>query len=192
MAAVYLLRGTCGRHYIGCTDDLTLRLANLDIANALAAMAQGDRKVPIRCVVADLQANAGVLTPKTLVMDTETTRLDGQGQVNLRDETLALRLIASPKTASVLALRGPILLEGKFAQPSVRPDLTNAVVRTGAAVALGAVAGPLAALPFVQAGSASDVDCDPLVTDASRFLKLPSPVANTGPTPRANRSVAAQ
>ena len=155
----------------GEISDLTLRLADLDIAHSLVALARGDRKIPLHCVVADFAAQDGVLTPRTLVLDAEHTTMTGQGKIDLRSEQLDLQLTAKPKDGSVFALRGPIMVAGTLATPSVRPDLTAAIARTGAAIALGALAPPAAALPFLQFGSGEAFSCAPKIESASRFVR---------------------
>jgi len=154
----------------GTISDLALRLADLDVANALVALARGDRAIPIRCFVGDFAAVDGVLQPQTLVLDTAHTIVRGEGTINLRDERLALQLIAKPKDGSLLALRGPIRVDGTLASPVVHPDLGNALVRGGIAVALASVAPPALLLPLVQMGKKEQVDCEPLILDASRFI----------------------
>jgi len=154
----------------GAVSDLLLRLANLDIANTLLVMARGDKNIPIRCMVADFKAQDGVLTPQTFVLDTEHTTLTAEGRIGLRDEHLDLRLIAEPKDGSVFALRGPIQVTGTFASPSMKPELGNAIARTGAAIALGILAPPAAVVPFFQFGKGEAFDCSPSLDGASRFI----------------------
>jgi hypothetical protein len=48
----------------------------------------------------------------------------------------------------------------------VHPKAGPIVAQAGAAVALGAVAPPLAILPFVDPGKKQDADCDKLLADA--------------------------
>jgi uncharacterized protein involved in outer membrane biogenesis len=154
----------------GAVSDLMLRLANLDIANTLIVMARGDKNIPIRCMVADFKAEDGALIPKTLVLDTEHTTLTAQGRIGLRDERIDLRLVAEPKDGSVFALRGPIHVSGTFASPSIKPELGNAIARTGSAIALGILAPPAAVLPFLQMGKGETFNCTPPVDNASRFI----------------------
>jgi len=171
----------------GSISELMLRLADLDVANALQVLARGKPNVPIRCLVTEFAANNGVLTPKTFVLDTDSTRVNGQGEIDLRNERLALQLIAKPKDGSLFALRGPIRLDGTFAQPNLRPDLKGAVARLGAAAALGAVATPFAAVvPFLQLGDRTETNCSPLIVDASRFFQAP-PASSVPPTTTARR-----
>jgi hypothetical protein len=159
----------------GAISDLVLRLANLDIANTLIVMARGDKNIPIRCLVADFKAEGGVLVPRTFVLDTEHTTLTAQGRIGLRDEQLDLRLVADPKDGSVFALRGPIQVTGTFASPSMKPELGNAIARTGAAIALGILAPPAALLPFFELGKGETFNCSPPIDNASRFIARAEP-----------------
>ena len=109
------------------------------------------------------------------MLDTEHTIVRGDGTINLRDERLAMRLVAQPKDGSLLALRGPIRVDGTLASPAVHPDLGNALVRGGIAVALASVAPPALLLPLVQMGKKEQVDCEPLIVDAARFIRAASP-----------------
>ena len=159
----------------GEVSDLMLRLSNLDVANTLLVLLRGDRSIPIRCVVADLAFENGVATPRLFVFDTAHTTLVGEGKANFADETLDLRLIAKPRRASLLSLRGPINVTGTFAQPSVMPDLGRLAARAGGAIVLGAVATPLAALvPFLQTGGGQDVQCGPLMQAAMQSIQQPA------------------
>ena len=75
----------------------------------------------------------------------------------------------------MFALRGPIQVSGTFAEPSIKPELGNAIARTGAAIALGIVAPPAAAIPFLQFGSKQSFDCSTHVADASQFIQREPP-----------------
>lgn len=156
----------------GKVSDLMLRLSNLDLANSLVVLMRGDRDIPIRCVVADLAFENGVMQPRQFVFDTAHTTLVGEGKANFADETLDLRLVAKPKSASLLSLRGPINVKGSFAQPAVMPDLGRLAARAGGAVVLATVATPLAALvPFIQMGGNQDVQCGPLMQAAKQAIE---------------------
>lgn len=160
----------------GEVSDLILRLSNLDVANTLGVLMRGDRNIPIRCMVADLAFENGIMHPQQFIFDTAHTTLVGSGKANFADETLDLRLVAKPKDASLLSLRGPIVIGGTFADPSVLPDMKQLTARGAAAVVLGTIATPLAALvPFIQFGKADAVDCGPLMQAAKQAIHKPSP-----------------
>jgi hypothetical protein len=159
----------------GSVSDLALRLADLDVANAIGALAKGDENVPLRCVVADFKADDGVLKPRIFVLDSEHTLVRGEGEVDLGSEALALKLVAEPKDASLFALRGPIDVGGTLKQPAVRPELGQVIARTGAAIVLGAIAPPAAIVPFLQLGTSQKVDCGALTQQAQGFLNAEAP-----------------
>jgi len=162
----------------GEMSDLTLRLANLDIANALPALLAGDGKVPIRCLVADFSAQQGRLRAATLVLDTAHTTLRGEGSINLAEERLQLRVTAYPKEWSLFALRGPILVTGTLANPSAAPDAAGIALRAGVAVGLGIIATPLAALiPFITPADRSEPDCSALIAEVRGFTGPAIPAA---------------
>jgi hypothetical protein len=155
----------------GTISDLLLRLSNLDIGHALPILVGGDKTVPVRCMVADFRAVNGDMRAETLVLDTANTNVTGEGNINFKDESLNLKLVAKPKDNSLVALRGPIRVKGSFNQPSVRPELTGPLGRAGAAAALGAVGGPLAVVPLIQLRSGKDADCDALIAGAEQNVE---------------------
>jgi hypothetical protein len=91
----------------------------------------------------------------------------------LKDERLDLRLVAQPKDGSILALRGPIDIQGTMSNPTIKPELGEAIARTAAAVGLGIVAGPAAIIPLVQMGTPVNVDCAAHVKKATSFITQP-------------------
>jgi hypothetical protein len=76
-------------------------------------------------------------------------------------------LSAQSKKPSVLALRGPIVVDGSFKSPNVHPATGQIAARSGASAALGVVATPFAALaPMIDPGGAKDADCPALMQEA--------------------------
>ena len=92
--------------------------------------------------------------------------ISGEGNIDFRDEKYDLALKAKSKRPSLLALRGPIVIGGTFKTPVVGPAVGPVAARTGAAVGLGMVAPPLALLPLIDFGGASDLDCKALMEQA--------------------------
>jgi len=151
----------------GEASELAIVLTNLDLARAAQLLIKGDENSPIRCVVADFVAENGIMTARTLVMDTEAEKILGEGTVNFATERYDFRLNAKSKRASWLALRGPIVVDGTFKSPQVHPAVGPIAVRVGSSVALGVAATPLAALlPLIDFGGATDADCQGLMQDA--------------------------
>jgi uncharacterized protein involved in outer membrane biogenesis len=150
----------------GEASTLALVLTNLDLARAAELLLRGDSTSEIRCAVASMRAHRGVMTPELFVVDTSAVLITGEGSVDFRDERYDALLRAKSKQMSLLALRGPIVVEGTFKQPVVRPAVGPVAARVGAAIGLGVLAPPLALLPLIDFGGAPDADCRNLVREA--------------------------
>jgi hypothetical protein len=150
----------------GSMSKLTVRLANLDVANSLAALTGGDKNVDIRCMVTDLEAKQGNMFVKTMVLDNEKSIISGKGNIDFKNEAINLRLDSDPKDTSLVSLRGPIDIKGTFKQPSASPDIKNVSGRVAVAAALGAIAGPLAFIPLIEVGHDKNTDCEGLMEKA--------------------------
>jgi len=153
---------------------------NLDLARAAQLLLRGDEPAEIRCAIGALHAKEGVMTPEVLVVDTSAVVITGQGSVDFRDEKYEMALNAKSKRPSLLALRGPIMVRGTFKAPVVGPAVGPVASRVGAAVGLGAVAPPLALLPLIDFGGASDVDCRGLIEQARINTSTTEHIARPG------------
>ena len=150
----------------GEASTLQLVLTNLDLARAAELLLRGDETAEIRCAVGSFHAQAGVMTPDLFVVDTSAVVIDGDGSVDFRDEKYDFALKAKSKRPSLLALRGPIVIGGTFKTPVVGPASVRWWRAWARRSALGAVAPPLALLPLIDFGGASDVDCRALMEQA--------------------------
>jgi uncharacterized protein involved in outer membrane biogenesis len=120
----------------------------------------------VRCGVASFKAHDGVLTAQTLMVDTEPVLITGSGSIHLDAEALDLQMKGQPKHLR-LRLRSPLMVRGTLLHPAIGAKAGSAVAQTGAAVALGVVLTPLAALlAFVDPGLAKGADCASLVAGA--------------------------
>jgi AsmA family protein len=143
----------------GTLSHLATEAVGLDVAEALGVLVSGDRPLPLRCAWLDLALQDGVVQPQLAVLDNDDTEVRATGTVNLRDESLALRLVARPKDISPFTLRTPVTLGGTLASPDVGIETGRLAGKALGAVALGAAIGPLAALlPFVDLGVGNEND----------------------------------
>jgi uncharacterized protein involved in outer membrane biogenesis len=151
----------------GDASELAIVLTNLDLARAVPLLLQGDASSPIRCMVAHMVSENGSMEARTLVIDTEAAKIRGEGNIDFRDERYDLRLKAQSKRPSLVALRGPIKIDGSFKNPVVHPEPGQIAARVGTSIALGAL-NPLAALlPLIDLGGAADAICQALMAEAS-------------------------
>ena len=151
----------------GEASTLALVLTNLDLARAAVLLLRGDENAEISCAVTALRANAGIVQPDLLVIDSAAEVITGEGTIDLRQERYDLRLKGDSKHPSLVALRGPIVIGGTFKAPTVGAALGPVAARVGAAVGLGALAPPLVILPLIDLGDAPDIDCR-AATDEAR------------------------
>ena len=144
----------------GTLSHLITEALGLDIAQGLGVLVRGDRPLPLRCARMDVAAEQGVLKIRRAVFDNSDSTLRVGGQVDLRNETLALEARSQPKDISPLALRTPVRVSGTLAQPQIGIDGKRLAGKVLGSVILGAVVAPLAALlPLVDRGTDEGDPC---------------------------------
>ncbi|MGK7868812.1 AsmA family protein [Falsiroseomonas sp. E2-1-a20] len=89
----------------------------------------GNEDIPLRCFALRAPAEGGILRIATLYAEGALGRIAGTGAIDLRDETLALRLQTDLRAGPV-ALRAPVSIAGSWRAPRVG-------VEPGAAAAAG-------------------------------------------------------
>ncbi|QIM54230.1 AsmA family protein [Hydrogenophaga crocea] len=147
----------------GTVSHLVTEGLGLDLAQALGVFVRGDDPLPLRCARFDLVARDGVVEPRLAVLDNRDSTVRLGGRVNLRDESLALRVVTQPKDWTPLSLRTPVTVTGTLGRPQVGIEGRRLAGRLAGAIALGAVAGPAAAvIPLVDLGKPGEGDpCEP-------------------------------
>ena len=148
----------------GEISELLVRLAGLDVAHTLGVMVRGDKPIPIRCGLLNLQGENGQMGVQTLVFDTANSVISGEGKIDLRDEKVNIVVIPDPKNFSPLSLRSFIRVTGGFKNVSVFPD----PIKTGTDSLFKKIFNVLTMLvlsPFQPRdfGLGKDVDCDALI-----------------------------
>lgn len=136
-----------------------MEFAGIDLAEIAKFKLTGDRKIAVRCAFADFGVEQGVMTARALAFDTTDTILIGKGTIDLGEETLDLTIRPRPKDRSLLALRAPLYVEGRFSDPQIRPDMGRIGLRGAIALTLGSIAPPAALLATLELGPGEDADC---------------------------------
>lgn len=141
----------------------------------------------IRCLTLRADAESGLATVGTVVLDTGRLVVYGAGTLNLREESIALRL--RPLGPSSQAPVVPVRLGGTFLAPKFTADpagsaVTVAGLVTGLGMPRGTPFGPLAA---VIANERDGDPCDPALAAARAGARLspqkPPPPADTRSQP---------
>lgn len=143
----------------GQVSNLIIEFAGLDVAEALKFLLTEDRRVPVRCAFGDFTVANGVMTARSLAFDTTDTIILGEGRIDLREEAFDLRLRPRPKDRSLFSFRSPLIVDGRFADPDIRPDMKRVGLRAALAVALGSIVPPAALLATLELGPGGNADC---------------------------------
>lgn len=161
----------------GEMSNILLEFMGLDGGEVIKFLVRGDRNVRLRCAAAAFEVKQGLMTTKTIVLDTTDTVINGRGTINLADETLDLILDPAPKDQSILSLRSPLKIGGTFASPSAGPDKAALAGRAGIALALGVLNPLLALAATIETGPGQDENCKAILakaTNSSAGSRIPA------------------
>jgi uncharacterized protein involved in outer membrane biogenesis len=165
----------------GELSNILLEYMGLDGGEVIKFLVKGDRNVLLRCAAAAFDVKQGVMSSRTIVLDTSDTLITGSGKISLADETLDLVLHPEPKDKSILSLRSPLKITGTFAHPSAGPDKAALAGRAGIALLLGALNPLLALAATVETGPGKDADCERVLALASPVKPPEKPAAAAAP-----------
>lgn len=143
-------------------------LLGINASAGLLKLLSGDQSTAqIRCAVADFNVSGGTATAKTLVIDTDVVLAQGEGTIDLGQETLNLRIDGESKKPRLLRVWAPITVQGPLTAPRVGVDVGAVASQGGLAGLLATVAAPVTALfAFVDPGLAEDANCGQLIAGA--------------------------
>jgi AsmA family protein len=151
----------------GDVSALLVHLAGLEFGKALLSALGFPQRTPVECFIGDMPLRHGVLTLKTVVLDTKESIINGTGTVDLNQEKLDLQLRTEAKHFSIGSLPAPIHITGTLKHPNVSAG-SEMVARGGLAAGLAAAFPPLALLPTIQFGTGEDHRCDALLARAKQ------------------------
>ena len=170
----------------GNLSALLVDLSGLEFGNAVLSALGVPNRATLQCLATDFVLRQGELNTQTFLLDTSEAKIGMTGGVNLRTEAIDLRLRSETKHFSIGSLNAPIDIGNTIKSPSIKPELGEVGVRAGAAVALGIVATPLAALlPTIQFGTGEDNACAGLLRTATSPVRVPAASAPVRRTARA-------
>ncbi|WP_336778594.1 AsmA family protein [Pantoea sp. USHLN256] len=133
-----------------------MEIAGLNVGNYVVGKLFGDDEVKINCAATDLNIRQGLATPKLFLLDTENAVINVTGNVNFANERMDLSINPESKGIRIITLRSPLYVRGTFKNPDAGVKAGPLIARGAAAIALGAVVAPAAAL--VALISPSDTD----------------------------------
>ena len=167
----------------GEISHLVIEAIGLDIAQAVGLLIKGDNNLKMQCAVLDFKADKGILKPNIALVDTSVTTAFIDGNVDVGEEKLDLRITAKPKNFSPFTVRSPIKVGGTFLNPKVTPEPAPIAGRVVGGVLLAFI-NPLAAiLPFLDPGSVPSkeerTDCIQTLGELKQSLKKENPRSKT-------------
>ena len=134
------------------SNDL-VQAAGAGVTQMLSGWIDGDSGLRLNCIVVRLPITGGVASSEVILLDTASATIGGEGGIDLRDETLDLKVTPQAKETSLLSLAIPFLIQGTLAEPQVLPDPVGTAV--GVAKIAGLFINPLAAGALIIADSAT-------------------------------------
>ncbi len=160
----------------GNVSALLVDLSGLQFGNAVLSLLGIPDRARIQCLVTDFVLQQGLATSRLTVLDTDEARVGATGTINMRSEAIGLVLKTESKHFTVGSLPAPINVTGTLGAPRASPDLAVIAARAGAAVGLGILLTPLAALlPTIELGTGEDGACAGLVRNAQVPPRTPTP-----------------
>ncbi len=159
----------------GTISLLLMEAAGLNVANVVYEKLFGSHDVNINCAAIDFVSTDGILNPRVFALDTDDAVINIDGQVNLRDESMDLKVHPHTKGFRVFSLRSPLYVKGTFKDPHVGVDATALALRGGAMVGLGLI-NPFAALiPLIAPSNNKPLPCAELVAQMRAEPAAPPP-----------------
>lgn len=161
-----------------------------DLSRALLPRGTPAEGITLRCLALRLSAEGGVARSETLLLEGDFGRIDGTLAFNLRDETIAARLLPDIRLMGV-TVRAPVTIGGTLAEPRIGVDPGAALAR----VIGDTVANRLwrsSTVEFLRGATGSAPpggDCGPALTLARLGRAGPMPEAAVVPIPLVPREI---
>lgn len=151
--------------------------AGLDLGEVLLLLAgDEDREyLPSRCLAANLNFADGRAQLNPAVIDNEDSLILATGGFDLKTERLDLEVFSAPHDVSLGKLFGDIKVTGTLRDPDVSALNAETVLQAGLSALLSSIAGPLAALPFIETGGGPDAPCQQLLADSRNAGQFQDP-----------------
>ena len=165
----------------GRVSELGVWLINLHGGELIPLLFGGDRPTQIRCGAVGIDVKNGLGTVQLLVLDTDESRIDGSGTINLATEQFDITLDPRPKRPGILSLRGPVHIYGTFRNADFKVS-GQTIGRGLSAVALGVVNPLLALIPLIETGPGQNADCRAVLAPVSSAVKQSGKKVDDAPT----------
>jgi len=165
----------------GRVSELGVWLINLHGGKLIPLLFGGDRPTQIRCGAVGIDVKSGLGAVQVFVLDTDESRIDGSGSINLGSEQFDITLDPWPKKPGILSLRGPVHIYGTFRNADY--GLSGQTIGRGiSAVALGILNPLLALIPLIETGPGQNADCQAVLAPFAGAVKQSGKKVADAPT----------
>jgi uncharacterized protein involved in outer membrane biogenesis len=107
-----------------------LDLVALDFQSWLLSKALRRGYTKVECFAARLQGENGREKVELLLLDTPNVRVMGQGEIDLRNQTINIKFDPEAKNRRLVSLTTPFSIKGPLANPSIKVSKTGIAART--------------------------------------------------------------
>jgi len=145
----------------GSISNNLVQAAGAGLTGMLSGWTEANSDLRLNCIVVRLPIKDGVINGQAILLDTAAVTVSGQGTIDLRDETLHLKVTPNAKKTSLMSLAVPFLIQGTLAKPQVLPDPVGTAL--GAAKIAGIFINPVGAGAALVAQSETS-ETNPCVT----------------------------
>jgi uncharacterized protein involved in outer membrane biogenesis len=131
-----------------------------DLLQLLMPWNKSIEETPVRCALGQFVIEQGVVSTKSLLLDTRSMIMAGKGTVDLSTERIDLLLSPRPKDPSLFSLATDMRVGGTFEHTSVYPDPVHLLIEAAEGVAGELLLGPTGLLiPFASLGAGHNHPC---------------------------------
>ena len=119
----------------------------------------------MNCLILRFDIQDGIASSRTLLLDTPNVLAMGEGRIDLREETIDIRVDPQAKRSRLIELTTPFAIQGPLRDPSVDVSSSGAAARAAGEVILSPLNVLGSLLPFVSdRGSDEENPCLALQT----------------------------
>jgi uncharacterized protein involved in outer membrane biogenesis len=161
----------------GNLSALLIDLSGLELGKAILSALGVPTRTNVDCMIGDFALRQGVVTTQALLVDTGEAIIGGQGDIDLKTQTIDFQMATHSKNFSIGNLPTPIKISGTLKHPSLGVGVAQLAARGGLAVALGFLAAPLAILPTIELGVGDPHKCGELVEQVKHQVNTGTPGA---------------
>ena len=165
----------------GRVSEIGVWLINLHGGKLIPLLFGGDRPTQVRCGAVGIDVKNGLGAVQVFVLDTDESRIDGSGSINLGTEQFDITLDPRPKKPGILSLRGPVRIYGTFRNADFGVS-GQTIGRGASAVALGILNPLLALIPLIETGPGQNADCQAVLAPVSGAVKQSGKKVADAPT----------